>query len=73
MTASAHGQTHNGATGRVRQPCKPQDTSVAFLLGLAECARAARGAAFLEPQACAQAAEAAEVPKWKGVPKACGR
>ena len=50
----------------------PQEASVAFILGLAECARAVRGAAFLEPEACAEAAEAAEVPKWKDVPKACG-
>ena len=45
---------------------------MAFILGLAECARAVRDAAFLEPEACAVAAEAAEVPKWKDVPKACG-
>ena len=50
----------------------PQESSLAFILGLAECARAVRGAAFLAPEACAEVAEATEVPKWKGVPKACG-
>ena len=45
---------------------------MAFILGLAECARAVRDAAFLEPEACAEAAAAAELPKWKDVPKDCG-
>ena len=58
--------------GAVAQRGQPQEAPVAFILGLAECARAVRGAAFLEPEACAEAAEAAEVPKWKDVPKACG-
>ena len=44
---------------------------MAFILGLAECARAVSDAAFLVPEACAEAAEAAEVPKWKDLPKAC--
>ena len=42
---------------------------MAFILGLADCARAVRDAALLEPEACAEAAEAAEAPKWKEVPK----
>ena len=69
-----------GASAQVDQPrasssgtaSGPQEASVAFILGLAECARAVRDAAFLEPEACAEVAEAAEVPKWKDVPKECG-
>ena len=45
------------------------EASLVFILSLADCARAVTDAAFLEPEACAAAAEAAEVPKWKDVPK----
>ena len=51
---------------------QPQEAPVALTLGLADCDRAVRDVALLEPEACAEAAEAAEVPKWKDVPKACG-
>ena len=49
-----------------------QQTTLAFILDLAESARAVRGAASLAPDACTEAAEAAEVPRWRDVPKACG-
>ena len=49
-----------------------QQTMLAFILDLAECARAVSGAAILAPNACTEAAEAAEVPRWRDVPKACG-
>ena len=53
----------------IEKAAGPQEASVAFILSLADCARAVTDAAFLEPEACAAAAEAAEVPKWKDVPK----
>ena len=53
-------------------PTGTQLTTLAFILGLAECARAVSGAAILAPNACTEAAEAAEVPRWRDVPKACG-
>ena len=49
-----------------------QQTTLAFILDLAESAGAVRDAAILAPDACAEAAEAAEVPLWRDVPKACG-
>ena len=69
--ASSSG-TASGPQPASAQSAEPSRAPVAFILGLAECARAVRDAAFLEPEACAKAAEAAEVPKWKDVPKVCG-
>ena len=53
-------------------PTGTQQTTLAFILDLAECAHAVSGAAILAPGVCAESAEAAEVPKWKDLPKACG-
>ena len=50
-----------------------QQTTLALILDLAETTRAVRDAATLAPDACTEAAEAAEVPRWRDVPKACGR
>ena len=51
-----HDQPRPSSSGTASDP---QEASVAFILGLAECARAVWDAAFLEPEACAEAAEAA--------------
>ena len=51
---------------------EPTHAPLAFILAIAKCAAAVRDAAFVLPEACAEAAAAAQLPKWSKVPEECG-